>query len=134
MSGIIFSSEVENLTPDQLRGFFAGWPKPPTPEALLALLVASHHRWVAIDQEKSICVGYITALSDGVLFGYISSLEVLADFQHRGIGSELARRMTHTLRDLYAIDLVCDEPLIEFYGRIGFEKCSGMVIRRRDLL
>jgi hypothetical protein len=36
-----YTTSVNDLTADQLRGFFAGWPNPPSPETHLALLRAS---------------------------------------------------------------------------------------------
>ncbi len=74
-------------------------------------------------------VGYITALSDGVLFAYISSLEVLPPWQGHGIGSELVRRLLARLQDLYAIDLLCDADVQPFYARLGLRPAGGMLIR-----
>ena len=131
---IAFQSDIAGLTQQALQGFFVGWPDPPTAETLLALLQASSYRWLALDTGTGRCVGYITALSDGVLFSYISSLEVLPEYQGRGIGTELVHRMMSSLTGVYATDLVCDEALQPFYEACGMVKCPAMVIRRRTLL
>jgi len=56
-------------------------------------------------------------------------LEVLPEYQGTGIGSELLKRMMKTLDKMYAIDIVCDESISEFYKSKGLGKCSGMVKR-----
>ena len=111
-----------------------GWPIRPSGATLLRLLRASNHRMLAIDSSSGKCVGYITALTDGILFGYISSLEVLPQFQSRGIGKELVTRMLSELSNLYAIDLVCGPDVQPFYERCGLQTCSAMVIRSREAL
>lgn len=132
--GIEYTNDLPSLASPSLEGFFVGWPVRPSPETLLRLLHASTHRLLAMDEKSGRCVGYITALSDGVLFGYISSLEVLPEFQGQGIGRELVTRMLRVLSDLYAVDLVCDADVQPFYERCGLSRCSAMIVRRRDLL
>ena len=85
---IQYVHSAEAVTVDQLEGFFAGWPNPPTAETHLRLLRRSHHVVLAIDDGTRRVVGFVTALSDGVLSAYISLLEVLPDYRRRGIGAE----------------------------------------------
>lgn len=118
---------------DDLHGFFVGWPQPPSPETHLAVLASSDHLVLAIDEPTGDVVGFITAISDGVLSAYISFLEVLPDYQRQGIGSELMRRLLRQLRVLYAIDLLCDPGLQSFYARLGMTPATGMTIRRHEL-
>ncbi|MHC4956268.1 MAG: GNAT family N-acetyltransferase, partial [Planctomycetota bacterium] len=103
-----YHSDLERITPADLTGFFAGWPKPPTPETHLRLLAGSTHFVVAVEPGSSRVIGYITAISDGVLTAYISQLEVLRVHRGRGIGSALVKTMLERLSGLYAIDLICD--------------------------
>jgi len=131
LGGIRFQSNLEGLSPGSVKGFFVGWPNPPTPEMLLKLLTQSDYRWVAIDVHTGNCVGYVTAVGDGVLFSFISSLEVLPEFQGHGIGSELIRLICIDLEQYYATDIVCDADFQPFYEKYGFSPCSSMVIRRR---
>ena len=77
-------------------------------------------------------VGFVTAITDGVSSGYIPYLEVLPEWQGRGIGTELMRRMMAKLGTLYAIDLICDEDVKGFYERLGFSERRGMTIRNYE--
>lgn len=75
-------------------------------------------------------VGYVTALTDGVLTAYVSFLEVLPEFRGRGIGTELMKRLLQHLEKLYAIDLMCDPEVAPFYENLGSHSGNGMMIRR----
>ena len=79
-------------------------------------------------------VGFVTAISDGVLSAFIPLLEVLPAHQGQGIGSELVRRMLSELEDFYMVDLVCDPELEPFYRRFELILLSSMGVRRRHLL
>ena len=129
MINIRYVEDATGVAPEQLAGFFVGWPNPPSPETHLRLLRASDHIVLALDTTTNAVVGYITALSDGVLFAYISSLEVLPGRQGHGIGSELVRRLLARLQEMYAIDLLCDPDVQPFYARLGIRPAVGMLIR-----
>jgi hypothetical protein len=60
-------------------------------------------------------VGFINAISDGLATAFLPWLEVLPDYQGRGIGRELTKRMLAELADLYSIDLTCDPELAPYY-------------------
>jgi len=124
---IKYTNDIAEIPARSLSGFFVGWPKRPDPATHLELLRRSQVVWMALDGDR--CVGFINALSDGVFYAYIPLLEVLPAYQGRGIGRELLRRMTETLDDMYAIDVVCDERLASFYAKSGFMRCAGMVRR-----
>ena len=70
-------------------------------------------------------VGFITAITDGVSCAYISYLEVLPEWQRKGIGTELVTRMMERLKPFYAIDLICDEYTKGFYEKL--DSASGVV-------
>ncbi|HLI51328.1 MAG TPA: GNAT family N-acetyltransferase [Thermomicrobiaceae bacterium] len=126
---IRFTDSPAGIEPRQLVGFFVGWPNPPSPERHLALLNGSSHVVLAIDDDTGRVVGFINASSDGVLSAYIPLLEVLPEYQDRGIGSELTRRMLDQLRDLYMIDLLCDPEIQPYYERFGMRRATGMMLR-----
>lgn len=128
---ISYTDSIDGITPDQLRGFFKdwGWPAYPSPETHLRLLQGSDFVLLAIDTDSDRVVGYITAISDGVLSAYIPLLEVLPPWQGQAIGSELVRRMLDRLKHLYMVDLLCDADVQPFYERHGMQPASGMMIR-----
>lgn len=127
---ITFRESLEGIGVDQLSGnFFEGWPNPPSTPTFLKLLEQSYAVELAVDEENGNVVGFIQAISDGVLSAYIPLLEVLPDYQGKGIGTDLIKRMFSRLGDLYMIDLLCDNELQEFYEKQGMQKASGMVIR-----
>lgn len=126
---ITYIDTPTTLRADQLHGFFVGWPNPPSPEKHLELLRRSAHSIVAVDTDTDRVVGFINAVGDGVLTAYIPLLEVVPDYQGRGIGAELVRRMLDILRDYYMVDLCCNDDLREFYERFGMKAVVGMIHR-----
>jgi ribosomal protein S18 acetylase RimI-like enzyme len=127
-----FRESCDGIEPSALKGFFVGWPNPPSPETHLRVLKGSSHVVLAVDSTSGRVVGFINALCDGVLMAYIPLLEVLPDFQGNGIGSELTRRLLRQLDGLYAVDLLCDTPVKPFYERLGFRSEHGMSLRDFD--
>ncbi len=131
---ITYHSDLTRVQPDDLQGFFEGWPNPPSPEAHRRLLAGSSHFIVAVPADQSRVIGYIAAISDGVMSAYISQLEVLREHRGRGIGSVLVRAMLDLLRDMYMVDLVCDSDLQPFYEAVGMKRWSAMVLRNYEAL
>jgi ribosomal protein S18 acetylase RimI-like enzyme len=130
---ITFRESLEGIGIDQLSGnFFEGWPNPPSTPTFLKMLEQSYAVELAVDEATGNVVGFIQAISDGILSAYIPLLEVLPEYQGKGIGSDLTKRMFNRLGDLYMIDLLCDNELQEFYEKQGMQKASGMVIRHYD--
>jgi ribosomal protein S18 acetylase RimI-like enzyme len=126
---IKYTSSTEDISPENLQGFFVGWPNPPSTQTFLKILKQSHEVVLAVDESTDNVVGFINAISDGILSAYIPLLEVLPEYKGRGIGSELVRRMLRKLDGLYMIDLVCDQELQAFYTKIGLKPGFAMMIR-----
>lgn len=118
MPDVEYTESTEGVTPEQLAGFFVGWPSPPSPEQHLAILRGSDHVVLAWDGDR--VVGFVTAITDGAISAYVPLLEVLPDHQGRGIGTELMRRVLAHLDGLYMVDLCCDADLEPYYARLGF--------------
>jgi GNAT superfamily N-acetyltransferase len=116
---IRYTDSIENITPQMLEGFFDGWIKKPSKETHLKVLEKSDFVVVAIDDSRNKAVGFISAISDEILFAHISLLEVLQEYRGKGIGTELVNRMLEKLKDLYAIGVTCDEQLASFYSHSG---------------
>jgi ribosomal protein S18 acetylase RimI-like enzyme len=129
---IAYRHSLEGVSPDQLEGFFVGWPSHPSKNAHYRLLEHSDAIVIAVDEHSERVVGFITAHTDQVLSAYIPLLEVLPDYQGRGIGRQLVRLMLDRLRDFYMVDLLCDEDLQEFYASLGMKRATGMMIRNHE--
>ena len=127
---IEYTDNLDEITPEQLAGFFNNWPHHPDAECHLEILKGSHKIWLAMEESK--CVGFINAVSDGILSACIPLLEVLPEYQGKGIGSELVRRMIASLGTIYSIDIVCDENVTSFYRAQGFSRLAGMVKRNYE--
>ena len=110
-------------------GFFVGWPNPPNTAAHLRILESSHISWVAINTATNKVVGFINAVSDGIMAAYIPLFEVLPEYQNRGIGKQLVSRMLDSLKHLYMVDLICDEETQDYYAKFGMYKATGMMAR-----
>lgn len=125
---IDYRTDLDGVTEADLAGFFVGWPRPPAPPSRLALLRGSSHVVLAWDGER--LVGFVTALSDGVLMAYVLLLEVLPAYQGAGIGTELVNRVLAEIGELYGVDVCCDEDVVPYYQRFGFQRVAGLVLRR----
>ena len=141
---IRYTTSLDGIVADDLRGgFWVGWPEPPSPDQHLASLRGSEAVVLAIDESGGagdgsaggrLVVGFVNAAGDGVLASSIPFLEVLPAWQGRGIGSELVHRIVAALSPRYMIDLTCDEDLIPFYERLGFQPHRAMIRRDRTAL
>lgn len=130
--GIRYTDSAEGIAPENIKGFFHGWPKHPTPDKHLQLLQQSGEVMLAVDEDSGNVVGFVTAVTDGVLAAYIPLLEVLPSYRRRGIAKELVKRMLERLDDYYMIDLFCDLELQLFYTAMGMGPGTGMTIRNFD--
>lgn len=133
-TSVVYSTGAAELAAADLEGFFVHWPTRPSPERHLEILHGSDHVVIARDVDGGRVVGFVTAISDGVLSAFIPLLEVLPEHRGQGIGSELVRRMLAELDGLYMVDLVCDPELEPFYARLGLTRLAGMGRRRREAL
>ena len=128
---ISYTDTVAGITPDRLQGFFVGWPNPPSPETHLEILQGSSNFVLAIDDETGNVVGFVSAVSDGVLSAYIPLLEVLPSYQNRGIGTalsqigkEFARRMGYGT--LWLTVELTNFRAIHVYEKVGFRMAGPM--------
>ena len=86
------------MEPEQIAGFHVGWPRKPSPVDFFASLRGSSDIVLETDPNNGV-IGVAAAISDGVLFAYVSHLEVLPDHQGSGIGMELMQRLLRQLFD-----------------------------------
>ena len=83
---IRLQSDLENIGPEQLQGFFEGWPDPPSAATLHRMLTASYRVSLAVNTQSDKVVGFIQAISDGILTAFIPLLEVRLEFRGQGTG------------------------------------------------
>ncbi|KGA99085.1 acetyltransferase [Alkalihalobacillus alcalophilus ATCC 27647 = CGMCC 1.3604] len=130
---MIYKNCLEGITANTLKGFFDGWLNPPNAQTHLKLLENSSKVIVAVDDNTNQVVGFITAISDGVLSAYIPFLEVLPEYKNKGIGYELVKRMLKELDHIYMIDLCCDDELVPYYENFNMKKSNGMILRNYEV-
>lgn len=129
---IQYTKSIDGITPKMLFGFFIGWPNPPSPETHLEILKNSRYVVLAIDEQTGKVVGFITAISDGILSAYIPLLEVLPAHYGKGIGTELVKRMLAQCGNFYMLDTTCDATVAPFYARCGLRPSTGMMLRNYE--
>ncbi|GIN40543.1 MULTISPECIES: GNAT family N-acetyltransferase [Heyndrickxia] len=130
---MIYKNSLEEVSSDMLNGFFVDWLNPPNQQTHLKLLKNSSKVVIAIDDKSNQVVGFITAISDGVLTAYIPLLEVLPEYKNKGIGKELVKRILKELDDIYMVDLCCDDDLVPYYEKFGMRKSNGMIVRNYEM-
>jgi ribosomal protein S18 acetylase RimI-like enzyme len=67
-----------------------------------------------------------------VLAAYIPFLEVVPEYQGRGIGSELIRRLLEVIGPIYAVDAACDPELQPFYRHLGLRPGTAVMLRNYE--
>lgn len=126
---IEYTKCISGITEDMLTEFFVGWPNPPSSATHLKLLQNSYRAFVAIDKDCNKVVGFINAVSDGVLTAYIPLLEVIETYQGNGIGSELVKLMLAECNDLYMLDICHDAELVPYYKKFGASQSHASIFR-----
>jgi len=124
-----YKYEIDGVSADMLDGFFVGWPHPPSAETHLQLLKNSSKVVIAVDENTNQVIGFITAISDGILSAYIPLLEVLPAYKNKGIGRKLVSRMLRELEGIYMVDLCCDDDLVPYYEEFKMIRTNGMILR-----
>lgn len=130
---MLYKLSIDGITSDMLKGFFVNWPNPPSPQTHLKLLKKSSKVVIAVDVKTNHVAGFITAISDGVLSAYIPFLEVLPEYQSKGISKELVNRMLKELEGIYMVDLCCANDLVAYYEKLGMSKTNGMILRNYSM-
>lgn len=123
-----YQNHLDGIGAAQLTGFFEGWPNPPSAETLHRILSRASALALAALPNGQV-IGFVYAISDGVLSAYIPLLEVHSEWRGQGIASELVRRLIAELGDLYMIDTACDDDLVPFYERFGMGRGNAMILR-----
>jgi GNAT superfamily N-acetyltransferase len=122
-SGIHYSETREVALDGVLALYLANeWSSAQKPELLRKALLASHSLVTAWDGERLVGLG--NAISDGYLVVYYPHLLVLPEYQGRGIGTELMRRLMARYKGFHQHMLVADGRALDFYRKCGFERAG----------
>jgi GNAT superfamily N-acetyltransferase len=94
------------------------WSSAKKPDLLLKALKSSHSVISAWDGKRLVGLG--NAISDGFLVVYYPHLLVHPEYQGKGIGTEIVKRMQGKYRDFHQQSLIADGKAAEFYKKCGF--------------
>jgi GNAT superfamily N-acetyltransferase len=87
------------------------------------LLLAMKQSWYVLyvyDDDKLIGTGRV--VSDGVINAYICGLGVHPEYRHKGIGTEIMRRLVEQCESSSLhFQFFCEEHLVPFYENMGFK-------------
>ena len=91
------------------------------PEMLRNAYANSLKIFAAYDGEN--LIGIIRAVGDGFSILYIQDILILPEYQRKGIGTALVKKMLETYEHVYQKVLLTDdsEKTISFYKSVGFE-------------
>jgi len=75
----------------------------------------------AYDGDKLIGTGRV--VSDGIINAYLCGLGVLPNYQNRGIGTEIIKKITkHCKENNLHLQFLCEKNLLPYYKKMGFEE------------
>ena len=121
---ITLSTTRDLLLPDILRLYKANqWSSAEKPQKLYKALINSHTLITAWDQ--SILVGLGNAISDGHLVVYYPHLLVHPDYQGKGVGQMILKKMQETYGGFHMQMLTADGRAIDFYKKNGFVRAGN---------
>jgi len=99
------------------------WAAKRSPAAIRALLTNTPVCLCVWDGAR--LIGFGRAVTDDVFRALIEDVVVDKDYRQQGIGAEIMRRLLERLDHVEEILLNCEDHLIPFYERLGFQR-TGM--------
>jgi GNAT superfamily N-acetyltransferase len=123
-AGTIEYSETRDLLLENIVALYLAneWSSAQKPELLRKGLLASHSLVTAWDGTRLVGLG--NAISDGYLVVYYPHLLVHPEYQGRGIGMQLMRRLMARYQGFHQHMLVADGRALDFYRKCGFERAG----------
>jgi GNAT superfamily N-acetyltransferase len=117
-------SDTRELLTDELLALYRanGWASAEKGKLLHQGLLASHSLVTAWDGARLVGLG--NTLSDGCLVVYYSHLLVLPEYQRRGIGREIMRRLLARYEGFHQHVLLADGAAVEFFRKYGFQRAG----------
>ena len=117
-------SENRDIPLDAILRLYSAveWSSANKPNELRGALLNSHSLLTAWDGGRLVGLG--NAISDGHLVVYYPHLLVDPEFQRKGIGSELMRRLMAKYEGFHQHVLIADGRSIGFYEKCGFTRAG----------
>lgn len=117
-------SERRDLNPADVLALYKAnqWSSANKPDELYKALTNSHTLISAWDEDKLVGIG--NAISDGHLVVYYPHLLVHPDYQGKGIGQLIMKRMQEIYGHFHMQMLVADGQAIDFYQKAGFRRAG----------
>lgn len=118
--------DTRDLPRDQVLALYAavGWSSAEKPDELMAALAGSDAVVTAWDGDR--LVGLANAITDGALVVYYPHLLVHPDYQRRGVGREIMRRVTEPYDGFHQQAILADANAASFYEKCGFTRPSSV--------
>ena len=113
--------DTKDFNETDLKDLFlsVNWSSGHYPAKLATAMKSSGTVFTAWDGNK--LIGLINALDDSIMTAYVHYLLINPDYQGKGIGKELVRRITKKYKDYLRIVLIAYDKELEFYEQCGFE-------------
>ena len=120
----IIYKNTHRFSKKQLKELFLSveWSSGHFPDKLVIAMKNFDTVYSAWDGDE--LVGLISAMDDGIMTAYVHYLLVKPDYQLKGIGKELVKRVTDHYKDYLRIVVVAYDEEIKFYEYCGFEKAD----------
>jgi len=117
-------SESKDIQVDQVIKLYKAveWSAADKPDDLYNALLNSHSLISAWHEGQLVGIG--NSISDGHLVVYYPHLLVHPDFQGKGIGGEIVRRILKKYANFHQQILIADGKAIDFYRKLGFARAG----------
>jgi GNAT superfamily N-acetyltransferase len=112
------------IVPDELEPFFQQWKSPPPMEVKKRFLSGS--KLIITVRDSGKLIGFLTAISDGAMFACITLIEILEEYQGKGIGKRIMEFAVSYFKGFYDIILITDPEKGAFYKKFDFDEIYGM--------
>ncbi len=101
----------------------------------LKLMVKSSFAFVVAKERNGHLVGMGRLISDGVSDAYLQDIVVLREFQNKGIGSRIVKKLLTICHEnkITWIGIIAGPEKEFFYRRFGFAKMGGYTAMRYEL-
>lgn len=122
---------------DELKNLFlsVNWVSGKYPDKLIKALTNCETVFSAYDNDK--LIGLISAVDDGAMMAYIHYLLVLPEYQSKGVGKALLKKMTDHYKDYIHVFLIAENKgLVSYYESQDFrlEKDSSVMVKNQNMI